>query len=628
MEMKYEFNIDDAFRFARSVNAYAKQHGNELMFTYCPYCHGGDHRDKNTFSINLQTGQFKCMRSGCGRKGNLLTLEKEFDGFSLGRTYDEFYKPKKMYKELVQPKQKIIPVPYAVQYLQNRGISEETARAFQISTVEGMPTVLYIPFFDEHGVMQFVKYRNTVKPSDPDAKFNKEWCEKDCKPILFGMNMCDTNNKTLIITEGQIDTLSVYEAGYHNCVSVPTGVNGFTWIPYCWNWLSNFDTLIVFGDFEKGHITLLEDMRKHFVGTVKNVRIGDYKDCKDANDILRKYGKEQIRVCIENAETPPVDRLNRFGDIKSVPPNSVPKLETPFDHLNTFLHGGIPYGGYSIITSKRGNGKSILADHIIAHAIAQGKNTLIYSGEIPNGTVKALLISQIVGRENMVDVSKPGSDYKDYAFASSVEKKVSDWVGEHCYIYDDKPCAEDEQEDIFNTIELAVKRNNVEVVLLDNLMVAIDIAGDVSKINEETVAQARFCKRLYRLSKDLNIVVILVAHKRKATEVGGDADENDDVSGSSLITNLSMVTLGYNPVPGAATDKEKSQRVLSVAKNRLYGELTTNGGIRMDYEPISRRIYQEGVDDPDRRYNWNGEEYGQEETKVINAGFLMTGTEF
>ena len=68
-------------------------------------------------------------------------------------------------------------------------------------------------------------------------------------PILFGMNHCEGYER-LVITEGQIDSLSLTEAGVSNAVSVPTGANGFTWVPHCYEWLNRFEELVVFGDCE------------------------------------------------------------------------------------------------------------------------------------------------------------------------------------------------------------------------------------------------------------------------------------------------------------------------------------------------------------------------------------------
>ncbi len=80
----YEFKLEDAYAFARHVHAQAYEHGGELVFKLCPYCNPKPTRDNlKSFSINLATGQFNCLRASCGVTGNMLTLSKDFD-FSLG----------------------------------------------------------------------------------------------------------------------------------------------------------------------------------------------------------------------------------------------------------------------------------------------------------------------------------------------------------------------------------------------------------------------------------------------------------------------------------------------------------------------------------------------------------------
>ena len=260
----YEFEERHAYDFANHVHAQAKLKGNELTFRKCPYCNPTESRDNlGTFSINMKTGQFKCLRASCGVSGNMVTLAKDFD-FSLGTQNDEYYRPKKQYRKLSTPKEPIVPKKPAVKYLSERGISEEVVRRYEITTQTERDNILVFPFFDDKGILQFVKYRKTDFDRNKDA--NKEWCEANCKPILFGMKQCNGNFDRLIITEGQIDSLSVATAGIENAVSVPTGAKGFTWLPYCWNWINQFHDIIVFGDFEKGNITLLEELsrRLHF----------------------------------------------------------------------------------------------------------------------------------------------------------------------------------------------------------------------------------------------------------------------------------------------------------------------------------------------------------------------------
>ncbi len=83
------------------------------------------------------------------------------------------------------------------------------------------------------------------------------------------------------------------------------------------HWLQNFDTLIVFGDCENGRITLLDDLQRRFRGVIKAVRQQDYKGCKDANEILKNFGKAAVRRAVEQAEIIPLQQVSLTGRRKS-----------------------------------------------------------------------------------------------------------------------------------------------------------------------------------------------------------------------------------------------------------------------------------------------------------------------
>lgn len=114
----YEFKSADVYSLAYSLNAETKQKGDELFFKYCPYCKGSGH-DKDTFSVNLETGAFKCFRASCGKQGHFVELARDFD-FELDDG------SKKQYRRL--PQKEIITKPKAVEYLESRSISKETAQ--------------------------------------------------------------------------------------------------------------------------------------------------------------------------------------------------------------------------------------------------------------------------------------------------------------------------------------------------------------------------------------------------------------------------------------------------------------------------------------------------------------------
>lgn len=595
----YEFKESDAWDFSRSSGIAAKQKGEELQFLSCPYCRGGRNGDKGTFSINLRTGQFKCLRSSCSVSGNMVTLAKDFDWFSLGRDVDAYYKAgnRHKYRRFQKKTEPIKPKPAAVTYLESRGISSGTTEKYQITVQTKNENVLVFPFLDAAGVMQFVKYRKTDFDRGKDTA--KEWCEANCKPILFGMYQCNPGNKTLIMTEGQIDSLSVAESGIENAVSVPTGKNGFTWVPYCWDWLQQFETLIVFGDNENGSITLLDDMKRRFRGTIKAVKQQDYKGCKDANDLLQKYGKEAIRRAVERAECVPVQRIIRLSDVKTVDLFSLPKISTGFKTLDKVLAGGIYLGQTVIVTGKRGDGKSTFTSQILVNALDQGMRVLAYSGELPDYFFKRWMDFQAAGKHNVIDRAAENGNIS-YFVTNEKISKIEEWYRERAYLYDNQSTSDDELEDLLQTIEKAVQQYGIQLVLLDNLMTALDVGMSVDLYR----AQSKFVDKLVKMAKRLQVAVVLVVHPRK-NRFGND--DTDEVSGSADITNKVDIVMTYKR---NLASFENAERVVTVSKNRLTGKLAVGeAAIPLYYDEASKRICEDKADFI-KPYGWEKDEDG------------------
>lgn len=587
----YEFKERDAFDFARHIHAQAREHNGELCFRLCPYCNPKPLRDNlSTFSINLKTGQFKCLRASCGASGNMLTLSKDFD-FSLGGEIDEYYRPRRQFRKMKTPMKPIEPKPEAVRYLNRRGISEKVIKRYQITVQTEHPNILVFPFLDAVGQMQFVKYRKTDFNREKDK--NKEWCEANCKPILFGMAQCNNKFDKLVITEGQIDSLSVAEAGIENAVSVPTGAKGFTWIPYCWDWINRFEEVIVFGDHEAGRITLLDELSSRLKCTVKHVLEADYRGCKDANEILQKYGAEQIRVCIKNAVNVPIKSVIELSEVENVDIFKLPKLRTGIRQLDRLLYGGLPFGGVALISGKPGEGKSTFASQILINALYQGHKCFAYSGELPNYLFRAWIDFQLAGRNHITEYQNKWGD-RNYTLSDTNREMIADWYRGKCFLYDNRIVEGDEKESILKIVEEVVQQYGAKVILLDNLMTALDLEG--WNTYDKYEKQSLFVKRLSRIALKYNVLVLLVAHKRKNNFT---TNENDEISGSGDISNLAMLTIAYEK------DKEQklTQRLVKVSKNRLFGKTETKGYI-LEYDEKSKRIYGQG-DDLDFDYGWD-----------------------
>ena len=578
MKDYYQFKPEDAERFAAEHNIKCRRRGNELLLKWCPYCMGNG-KDKETFSINLGNGQFNCLRASCGAKGNMISLSRDF-GFSLSPDSDTYYGIKWQRFKTFTKKAEDIEVPDSTTaYFATRGIGPETVKKYHITARKDDEKIIVFPFYDPDNQLQFLKYRNTQFKKEDGG--SKEWCESGCKPILFGMAQCNLENKTLIMTEGQIDSLSVAEAGYENAVSVPNGKNGFTWVPHCWDWLQSFEKLIVFGDFERGAMTLLADMKTRFQGQVLKVRPEDYRDCKDANEILMKYGIDGIRQCIENAECDSDPHIIRMADVEPVDAANMEHFSTGFTDLDSLI-GGFYFGQVILITGKRGNGKSTLASQFLSKALNAGYTCFAYSGELIHSNFREWIDRQLAGPSCLEPV-KLNDDKQDWTVKDWKRRQLHDWYYHTMWLQDDGNMTSDEEtESLLQTVEKAAKEYGIRVILLDNLMTALDenLSADLNRL------QSNFVRGLARIARAYHVVIFLIAHPRKRRGDVTDFDA-DDVMGSGNITNAVDVVLQYES-PGKQFGLP--DRILAVKKNRLFGEL--HDGISTWFDPASKRISQ------------------------------------
>lgn len=569
MNEYYQFKPEDAQRFIHSLGARTKSRGDETVFKYCPYCSGGVNNDKDTFSINMKTGQFECKRASCGARGNMITLARDFrdQGFTLSKDVDIYYNiagTRKQFKRY-RDAHKAVPVSDpAVRYLKSRGIPEDITRKYEITTKAGQDNILIFPFRDETGEIVFVKYRNTqYKPGD---KGNKEWTDAgNYKKVLFGMAQCE-DFKTLVITEGQIDSLSCAAAGIKNAVSVPTGKNGFTWRPNVWNWLVRFDEIVVFGDKENNEITLAKEISQFFPKKVRIVRPSSYQGCKDANELLQKCGAKALVDAVNDAEVQVNLRIKNLAEVENVDLDKLPFYATGIKTLDDTIGHGFHDGELIILTGKCGEGKSTFASQVVAQMIKNGLKVFCYSGELPAYTFKAWIDKQICNG----------------AVSEAARNAASAFYDRKCFIYDNSSVL-DESEEVFGLMADAIKSLECKFILIDNLMTAMEMKSAEDLFRQ----QSNFVTKLTKFAKGFNVIIMLVAHPKK-----GDSDDNDSISGSGDITNRANLVIRYQRKSKKLEDDNRS--LIKITKNRTTGKLNWEG-IPVIYEPASMRIHEEGT---------------------------------
>lgn len=602
--MSYLFNKNDVYKFKEFINAKTIEKGNELIFEVCPFCSNGGHSDKehkNKFSINLLNGTYHCKRESCDANsgGNMLSIYKYFknEGFTL--TFEDDSNYKKMnagdFVKLKQHKRESTNI--AIEYMKSRGISEEICRKYEITSKcygeDGDECIVFV-CRDENDVVQFCKYR----PINPDGTTGKEICEANAKSILFGMNHCDGHER-LIITEGQIDALSLAEANIKNAVAVTMGKNNSKWTEYCFDFVNSFNEIIVFGDNENGEITLVDMISKKFKHPIiKVVKTEDYCDLKDANDILRKYGTCQLKKAVDNAQEVPSKNWLSTKQIKISDKKNEERLPSGIDALDRVLGGGFRFGNYHVITGRTGEGKSTLASHIMASALCEGYSCAIYSGEMAPADVKTVLYSQVAGKDHLQKYQDNTRWHDEqYRVTEEVEEYFDNGFLNKLHIYNSLNL--DSEDELDAVIEEGILKYNARVFLIDNLMTATDLLS-VENAFDKNDEVSKFSKRLRKLALIKNIIIILVAHSKKGANTVGL--EMDQISGTADVGNLCDVCISYgkcekdadtniNEITG--NNPYEFKRLLKIIKNRGNKGKLLLSGIEINCEKGSYRLYNE-----------------------------------
>lgn len=560
----------------KHLSPYRRSGRDEIRSEICPFCKGGDSEDRYTFSVNTDTGSFYCFRGSCSAKGGVDQLAAHFGESMPRNTFKLNSKTAIQYK---LPITELHPLTQtAIDYFKNRCISEETLKDYSVSTDKHGNIVF--PFILESDPI-FVKHR---MPRTPQKNEPKEWADPDTRPILFGMNLC-TFDLPLVITEGMIDTLSLYEIGIRNVVSVPSGCENLRWIEECWDWLEHFDEFVIFGDNDAPGRQMVNQLVKRLGESrcriVEEYPVFEGKELKDANDILCKLGELSLLDAYDSAKDIPMRGLINLAKVVPSDPTMIPRIKTNIPSLDKYI-GGLREGAVTVFTGRAGEGKSTLSGLLLLNAIEQGYNVCAYSGELTSEEFQQWINLQAAGDDYITLKHDPVKETMVPVLPQNVEDAIVSWYDGKFFLYDNQEIFESNQsEAIIEVFTTAVRKHDCKLFLVDNLMTAL------SDSDEETKAQGRFVNALKRFANRFKVHVIVVAHPRKVK--AGESIRQDDIGGNSATVRLAH----------SAIVVEKPN--LRIIKARDSGFLRL---IECCYCPASRRIYQKDTGDLNK-FSWN-----------------------
>jgi len=277
--------------------------------TKCPQCSNGRKKTSDPcLSVNIDDGVWNCHH--CGWKGSL--SEK-------GSDISDTPRP--------EPPKTDLP-SNVIKWFQERGISEvvvsDAGIGYQNHWIE-------FPFYKGGEIVN-------VKSRTADKKFRQS---KNAEKCFYRFDHM-VGMEAIIITEGEMDALSLVECGYNNVVSVPDGAiapnsnpsdRKFSYLLSAEEHLMNATTVILAMDDDPAGHAMRDELSRR-IGREKCYRVTYPTDCKDMNDVLVKHGGDKITELITEAHPYPIDGVVTVEDV----------LEDAIDLLNKPDQKGLSTG--------------------------------------------------------------------------------------------------------------------------------------------------------------------------------------------------------------------------------------------------------------------------------------------
>jgi twinkle protein len=200
-----------------------------------------------------------------------------------------------------------------IKAIANRGLTAETCEkyGYKVGSYRGQ-TAHIAPYFNEDTGMlagQKIRYKSEGKKA-----FTWTGDPKECG--LFGQRLCRTAGKMIVITEGEIDALSVAQAmGLRwPAISVPNGAQGAKRdLAKHVGWLETFESIVLCFDMdEPGQKAAREVVTMFTPGKVKIAHL----PLKDASDMLVANRSAELVDAIWGAKVYRPDGVRTVADIR------------------------------------------------------------------------------------------------------------------------------------------------------------------------------------------------------------------------------------------------------------------------------------------------------------------------
>ena len=386
------------------------------------------------------------------------------------------------------------------EWFTSRGITKQTLAELRVTEGrEFMPqtgkeeNVIKFNYF-MGGELTNVKYRDGRKNFKLFKGAEKVFYNIDS---IIGYEYC-------VIVEGEIDALSLHQAGITNVISVPNGAtlktNNLDYLDSCIDYFEDKEKIILAVDTDDAGLALQSELIRRLGSEV--CYLATFDDCKDANEYLLKHGEEKLISRITAATPVPLEHVTTFRDIEGEITDFVrngfkPGFQIGLDNFDDIFSTytrqfitvtGIPSSGKSDFVDQMCVGYNRKYNWKIAYASPENQPTFLHAHK---------LMRKMWGRmPSEADINTPEWN------------TVADHINDNFFHIDMEKYT---LESVLKKGAELVKRKGIKCLVIDPYN-KVRSSGPASDVNQYTL---EYLEQIDIFCKKYDALVIVVAHPTK-----------------------------------------------------------------------------------------------------------------
>lgn len=460
--------------------------------------------------------------------------------------------------------------------LKKRGLSEEICRKFRYHIGKVGGKLCQIADYHTGGrvTAQHLRFADKTFSWRGDAK-NLE---------LFGQHLWAEGGKKLIITEGEIDCLSIAMCYNWPVVSLPNGAQSCEkYIKANMLFISSFSEIVLaFDNDDPGNEAVEKAMELLPVGKVKRMTFLEYKD---ANELFLAKGKPALVSRIYEAKQIRPDGIINGNELweELIKPN-VPGFDIPYPKMCSMLDG-LKKKKLILFTAGSGIGKSTLVNEI-GYYLGQEHGCKIGVMALEES------VKEAAERYLSIKLNTRLSRSKTKVSQQQLREAYETTVGSGRYVFYNHWGSQN-IDNLLGKIRYMALADGIDFLILDHISIVVSGLDDTGVDGGERKMIDKLMTKLRSLIEETGIGVLAIVHlkrppgQRKSFNEGGTVSLTD-LRGSGSLEQLSDVVVAMERDQQSEDENQKNESQIRVLKNRGVG--LTGLADRLIYDQDTGRL--------------------------------------